>query len=170
MGRVQGTVLDSFGDYFVKVILVVALALTLGAIVGLHALRSVRYGPLGTASSSITFLGYTLVVIETIVTVLTGSECLYSVRLIGGAAVLIDSILLGAMTLLARVPPWWCGVLIIVGLPLGDIADAVIGEGSEVIALGTLWGLVGYALLSSARAPDQQPVRVSRASPGSGIW
>jgi hypothetical protein len=49
---------------------------------------------------------------------------------------LIDSILLGAMTLLARVLPWWCGVLIIVGFPLGDIADAVVGEGSEAIALG----------------------------------
>jgi hypothetical protein len=70
----QGAVLDSFGDYFVKVIFVVALALTLGAIVGLHALQSGRYGPLGTASSSITFLGYTLIVIETIVTVLTGSD------------------------------------------------------------------------------------------------
>jgi hypothetical protein len=118
VGKVQGAVLDSFGDYFVKVILVVALALTLGAIVGLDALQSGRYGPLGTASSSSTFLGYSLIVIETIVTVLTGSESLYSVRLIGGAAVLIDSILVGAMTLLTWVPPWWCGVLIIVGFPL----------------------------------------------------
>jgi len=39
--------------------------------------------------------------------------------------------------------------------------DTAIGEGSEAIVLGILWGLVGYALLSSARAPDQQPVCVS---------
>jgi hypothetical protein len=73
---------------------------------------------------------------------------------------LIDSILLGAMTLLARVLPWWCSVLIIVGFPLGDIADAVVGEGSEAIALGILWGLVGYALLWSSRASAHQSVRV----------
>ena len=118
----------------------------------------------------ITFLGYTLTATVTPVTVLLGSEALYSVRLIGGLAVLIGSILLGAMTLRARVVPWWCGVLPIVGFPLGDVVDTTIGEGSEAIVLRILWGLVGYALLSSARAPDQRPVRVSRASPGSGIW
>ncbi len=35
----------------------------------------------------------------------------------GGLAVLIGSVLLGAMTLRARVLPWWCGVLLIVGFP-----------------------------------------------------
>jgi hypothetical protein len=161
---------NSFSDYLIEAILVVAFTLAVVAVAGLHALQRGRYGRLGAAGSLITFLGYTLTAAVTAVTVLLGSEALYSVRFIGGLAVLIGSILLGAMTLRARVVPWWCGVLLIVGFPLGDVVDTTIGEGSEAIVLGILWGLVGYALLSSARAPDQQPVRVSRASPGSGIW
>ena len=161
---------NSFSDYLIEAILVVAFTLAVVAVAGLHALQRGRYGRLGAAGSLITFLGYTLTATVTAVTVLLGSEALYSFRLIGGLAVLIGSILLGAMTLRARVVPWWCGVLLIVGFPLGDVVDTVIGEGSEAIVLGILWGLVGYALLSSARAPDQRPVRVSRASPGSGIW
>jgi hypothetical protein len=161
---------NSFSDYLIEAILVVAFTLAVVAVAGLHALQRGRYGRLGAAGSLITFLGYTLTAAVTAVTVLLGSEALYSVRFIGGLAVLIGSILLGAMTLRARVVPWWCGVLLIVGFPLGDVVDTTIGEGSEAIVLGILWGLVGYALLSSARAPGQQPVRVSRASPGSGIW
>ncbi len=161
---------NSFSDYLIEAILVVAFTLAVVAVAGLHALQRGRYGRLGAAGSLITFLGYTLTAAVTAVTVLLGSEALYSVRFIGGLAVLIGSILLGAMTLRARVVPWWCGVLLIVGFPLGDVVDTTIGEGSEAIVLGILWGLVGYALLSSARAPDQRPVRVSRASPGSGIW
>jgi uncharacterized membrane protein YhaH (DUF805 family) len=109
----------------------------------------------------ITFLGYALSATISAVTVLLGSEALYSVRLVGGLAVLIGSILLGAMTLRARVVPRWCGVLLIVGFPLGDVVDTTIGEGSEAIVLGILWGLVGYALLSSSRAPNRRSVRVS---------
>ncbi len=161
---------NSFSDYLIEAILVVAFTLAVVAVAGLHALQRGRYGRLGAAGSLITFLGYTLTAAVTAVTVLLGSEALYSVRFIGGLAVLIGSILLGAMTLRARVVPWWCGVLLIVGFPLGDVVDTTIGEGSEAIVLGILWVLVGYALLSSARAPDQRPVRVSRASPGSGIW
>ena len=152
---------NSFSDYLIEAILVVAFTLAVVAVAGLHALQRGRYGRLGAADSLITFLGYTLTATVTPVTVLLGSEALYSVRLIGGLAVLIGSILLGAMTLRARVVPWWCGVLLIVGFPLGDVVDTAIGEGSEAIVLGILWGLVGYALLSSARAPDQQPVCVS---------
>ena len=161
---------NSFSDYLIEAILVVAFTLAVVAVAGLHALQSGRCGRLGAAGSLITFLGYTLTATVTAVTVLLGSEALYSFRLIGGLAVLIGSILLGAMTLRARVVPWWCGVLLIVGFPLGDVVDTAIGEGSEAIVLGILWGLVGYALLSSGRAPDQRPVRVSRTSPGSGIW
>ena len=161
---------NSFSEYLTEAILVVAFTLAVVAVAGHHALQKGRYGRLGAAGSLITFLGYTLTAAVTAVTVLLGSEALYSFRLIGGLAVFIGSILLGAMTLRARVVPWWCGVLLIVGFPLGDVVDTAIGEGSEAIVLGILWGLVGYALLSSARAPDQRPVRVSRASRGSGIW
>ena len=159
----QGAVFNSFGDYLSEVILVVAFALTLVAIAGLHALQSEsgRYGRLGAAGSLITFIGYALIVVVAAVSILVGGEALFAVRLLGALAVLIGSVLLGAMTLRARVLPWWCGVLLIVGFPLGDALDGIVARGSEGIVLGIVWGLVGYALLSSSSALDQQPTRVS---------
>jgi hypothetical protein len=154
-------VFNSFSDYLSEIILVVAFAVTLVVIAGLHALQRGRYGRLGAASSLITFVGYALIVVVAAVTVLVGGEALLAVRLIGALAVLIGSVLLGAMTLRARVLPWWCGVLLIVGFPLGDVLDEIVASGSEGIVFGIVWGLVGYALLSSSSALDQQPVRGS---------
>src|SRR3712207_9377675 len=79
----------------------------------------------------------------------------------GGVAVLVGSILLGVMTLRARLLPWWCGVLLIVGFPLGDILEGVVGTGSESIVLGIVWGAIGYALLSQSSTAAERPSRVS---------
>ena len=153
--------LGSFSDYVIEVIIVLAFALTLVTIAGLHALHSRRYGRLGAAGSLITFIGYALISVLTAGSTLVEGEALYAVRLIAAAAILIGSILLGAMILSARVLPWWCGVLLIVGFPLGDVADAVVGEGSEGIVFAILWGLIGYALLSLRGTVAGQPSRVS---------
>ena len=153
-------VFDTFSDYLQEVIFAVAVAGTLGAIAGLHALQRGRYGRLGAAGSLITFLGYTLTAAVSAVTVLLGSEALDSVRFIGGLAVLIGSILLGAMTLRARVVPWWCGVLLIVGFPL-SLASEVAFSAAGAIVLGIVWGLIGYALLSLRGTVEEQPSRVS---------
>jgi hypothetical protein len=154
-------VFTSFSDYLIEVILVLAFASTLLALAGLHALQRGRYGRLGATGSLIAFIGYALIVVVIAVSTLVGGEALFAVRLMAALAVVIGSILLGAMTIRARVLPWWCGVLLMVGFPLGDVVNAVIAEGSEAIVLGILWGLVGYELSSSSRAPHQQPVRVS---------
>jgi hypothetical protein len=154
-------VFNSFSDYLSEIILVVAFGLTLVVIAGLHALQRGRYGRLGATGSLITFIGYALIVVVAAVTILVGGEALFAVRLIGALAVLIGSVLLGAMTLRARVLPWWCGVLLIVGFPLGDVLDEIVASGSEGIVFGIVWGLVGYAVLSSSSALDQQPVRGS---------
>jgi len=159
----QQGVLNSFSDYLYAIILAVAFALPLVVIAGLHAVQrqSGRYGRLGVAGSLISFIGYALISVLTAGSTLVEGEALYAVRLIAAAAVLIGSILLGAMILRARVLPWWCGVLLIVGFPLGDVVNDVVGEGSEGIVFAILWGLIGYALLSSSSAPDQRPSRVS---------
>jgi hypothetical protein len=70
-----------------------------------------------------------------------------TVRLTGGVAVLIGSILLGVVTIRARLVPWWCGVLLIVAFPLGHFSNAIV-SGGEGILLRILWGLVAYTLLS----------------------
>jgi hypothetical protein len=141
-------VFSTFSDYLIEIILVVAFAGTLIVIAGLHALQSGRYGRLGAAGFLITFIGYALILMVTAATTLAGGEALYNVRLVGGLAVLIGSILLGAMILRARVLPWWCGVLLIIGFPLSDVLDGIVARGTEAIVFGILWGLVGYALLS----------------------
>ena len=154
-------VFSSFSDYLSEISLIMAFAVTLVVIAGLHALQRERYGRLGAVGSLVAFIGYALIVLVAAVTVLGGDEALFAVRLIAALAVLIGSVLLGAMTLRARVLPWWCGVLLIVGFPLGDIMDENVARGSEGIVFGIVWSLVGYALLSSSRIPDRQFVRVS---------
>src|ERR671910_1815201 len=137
---------NSFSDYLLQIILLVAYMGTMVAILGLHALQSEsgRYGRLGAAGSLIAFIGYALIVVVAAVSILVGGEALFAVRLLGALAVLIGSVLLGAMTLPARVLPWWCGVLLIVGFPLGDVSNAIVAEGSEAFVFGIVWGLVGY--------------------------
>ena len=143
----QRVVFSSFSDYLLQVVLLVAYAGTMVAILGVHAMQSGRYGRLGAVGSAITFVGYAIVFVVVAVSIAQGGASLLSVRLGGAAAVLIGSILLGVMTIRARILPWWCGVLLIIAFPLGDLSNAVL-RGGEGILLGVLWGLVGYALLS----------------------
>ena len=156
---------DSFGDYLLQIVLLVAFAGTMVAIVGLHALHSQsgRYGRLGAVGSLITFIGYAIVFVVVTVGILTGGASLLTVRLAGAAAVTIGSILLGAMIIRTRILPWWCGVLLIIAFPLGDLSNEVL-EGSEGILLGVLWGVVGYALLSRSGTVAEQPSHVNRTS------
>ena len=151
---------NSFSDYLVPIILLVAYLGTMVAIVGLHYLQSEsgRYGRLGAAGSLIAFIGYAIVFVVATVSILEGGAALLTVRPAGAAAVLIGSILMGAMAIRTRMLPWWCGVLLIIAFPLGDLSNEVL-RGSEGILLGMLWGLVGYALLSSSSALDQQLTR-----------
>jgi hypothetical protein len=150
---------DSLSDYLLQIILA-AYAGTLVAILGIHALHSGRgrYGRLGTAGSVITFIGYAIVFVVVTVSILEGGAQLLAVRL-AGAAVLLGSILLGAMIIRARILPWWCGLLLIVAFPLGDLSHAVL-LGGEGFLLGILWGLVGYTLLSRSGTVAEQPSRV----------
>src|SRR5215213_10594494 len=129
----------SLSYYLIEVVLVVAFALTLVAIVGLHALQRGRYGRLGAAGSLLTFLGYAIVLVSAHLTTLAGGEPIYFVRLMGGLVMVVGSILLGIMTLYARVLSWWCGVLLIVGFPLDDLLDW--GVLSESLVFAIVWVL-----------------------------
>jgi hypothetical protein len=155
--------LGSSGAYLFEVVIVVAFASTLVALAGLHAAQrqSRRYGILGTAGFLLTFVGYALVLVIAHLIRLAGVEPILSLRPVGGLLVLVGSILLGAMTLYARVLPWWCGVLLIVGFPLGALLETV-RSGIENIVFAVVWGLIGYALLSlRGTVAEQQPSRVS---------
>lgn len=157
----QSVSFTSFSDYLLQIVLLVAYAGTMVAIAGLHALHSEsgRYGRLGAAGSLIT-IGYAIVFVAVSVSILQGGASLLTVRLAGGTAVLIGSILLGAITIRTRILLWWCGVLLITAFPLGDLSNAVL-EGGEGILLGMLWGVVGYALLSRSATVREHPSPVN---------
>jgi hypothetical protein len=137
---------SSLSDYLLGVGLIVAFVLVLVAVAGLHAAQSQirRYGWLGAAGALLTFVGYAIVLVAAHITTLAGGEPILSVRLVGGLAVLAGSILLGAMTIRARVLPWWCGVLLIVGFPLGAVLE-------EVVAVGGVQTLQVMTLPQSTR-------------------
>jgi hypothetical protein len=158
---------SSVGDYLLSDLLsaalIVAFALALVAVAGLHAAqsRSGRYGWLGAAGALLTFVGYAIVLMAAHITTLAGGEPSQTVRVVGGLAVLVGSILLGVMTIRARVLPWWCGVLLIVGFPLGAVLEEAVAAGTENIVLAIVWGSIGYGLLSRRDAVSEQPARVS---------
>jgi hypothetical protein len=161
-------VFESFSDYLIEVVLLVGYAGTMGAIVGLHALQSHsgRYGRLGAVGSLLTAIGYAIVFVATTGSILQGGQALLTIRLTGGIAVLLGSVLLGAITLYARVVPWWCGVLLIVAFPLGDFSNAIV-RGGEGVLLGLLWGSVAYALLRSGPKRVQPSGAAPAATPTS---
>ena len=105
---------------------------------------------LGTAGAAITFVGYTLLLVAAAVTTLAGRETLDTIFPVGVLAVLAGSALQGTALLRARVLPWWCGVLLIVGFPLSVALDVAI-KGAGSIVVGVVWALVGYALLTAKK-------------------
>ena len=155
----QEVVFDSFTDYLIEVLFILALAGTLITIAGLHVLQRERYGRTGAAGSLTAFVGHALLLVAATATALAGREVLDAVFPLGVLAALVGLVLLGATTLRARVLPRWCGVLLIIGFPLTIVFDIATG-GAGGIVMGVVWASVGYALLSSSGASAQQPSRV----------
>jgi len=155
---VEGVV-DTSSVYIYRAIAVLAYIGIIVAVLGIHALHrgNARYGPAGTAGSVITIAGYAIIAVVTVISMVQDFEYLLTIRIGGGILVLIGSLLLGAMIIRARLLPWWCGVLLIIAFPLGDVANAIFS--SENLLLALLWGSMGFALLSQRRAAVQSPIR-----------
>jgi hypothetical protein len=160
---VEGVV-DTSIEYIYRAIAVLAYIGIIVAVLGIHALHrgNARYGPAGTAGSVITIAGYAIIAVVTVISIVQDFEYLLTIRIGGGILVLIGSLLLGAMIIRARLLPWWCGVLLIIAFPLGDVANAIFSS-AENLLLALLWGSMGFALLSR-RAAVQSPIR--QAIPG----
>ena len=140
---------DSAASYLYLGVVVAAYVGVIIAVLGIHALHSgkPRYGRLGTAGTVLTVTGYLIMIVVRMISMALGQESLGNVRIVGGLAVLIGSVLLGVIILRARILPWWCGVLLIVAFPLGDVANAIFSA-AESLLLALLWGSVGVALLA----------------------
>jgi hypothetical protein len=140
---------DSVASYLYLGVVVAAYIAVIIAVLGIHALHSgrPRYGRLGTTGTVLTIAGYLIMIVVRMISMVAGRESLGNVRLGAGLAVLIGSVLLGVIILRARILPWWCGVLLIVAFPLGDVANAIF-RAAENLLLALLWGSVGVALLA----------------------
>jgi hypothetical protein len=156
---------DSAASYLYLSVVVVAYIAVIIAVLGIHALHSgrPRYGRLGTTGTVLTIAGYLIMTVVRMISMAAGRESLGNVRIGAGLVVLIGSVLLGVIILRARILPWWCGVLLIVAFPLGDVANAIFSA-AENLLLALLWGSVGVALLArregAAEPAGTQPAQV----------
>jgi hypothetical protein len=92
----QEVVFDSFTDYLIEVLFILALAGTLITIAGLHVLQRERYGRTGAAGSLTAFVGHALLLVAATATALAGHEVLDAVFPLGVLAALVGLVLLGA--------------------------------------------------------------------------
>ena len=148
MSPVQQTY-DSAASYLYGGVVLAAYLAMIVAVLGIHALHSgtPRYGRLGITGTALTIAGYAIIAVVTAISIVLGRSSLLTIRLSGAVLLIIGSILLGVIIIRARLLPWWCGVLLIVAFPLGDVANAIFSS-AENLLLALLWGSVGVALLS----------------------
>lgn len=145
---------------------VVAWLLTIPGVVGLNAAQNESYGLLGRLGSRSLVAG---VIANTIgiVPLAAGNESLFWLSFPVGALLLLAGfLLLGIATLRAGVLPRWCGVALIVALPLVAVAGGVFGAPIDedypgVVVMGLVWLALGYALWARIGATSERPSRVS---------
>jgi hypothetical protein len=153
------TIEDPFGSttgYVQQSINLLAFVAAAGAAAGLAVLlRSTgRMPALALVGAVLTSGAYLAVALLNVVDLMQGERSLVVVRVAAAGVLIIGSALLGVLVLITRAVPWWCGVLLIVAFPLGDVANALFG-GAESVLLALLWGTVGIALVRRARAADE---------------
>jgi hypothetical protein len=143
---------DSAASYLYRGFGVAADIAIIVALLGIHALHSgtPRYGRLGTTGTALTIVGYAIIAVVTVISMVLGQASLLAIRLPGAGLLIIGSIILGVIIIRARLLPWWCGVLLVVAFPLGDVANAIL-RSAEALLLALLWGSMGVALLSRRR-------------------
>jgi hypothetical protein len=155
---------DSVASYLYLGVVVAAYIAVVLAVLGIHALHqgNPRYGRLGFAGTVLTIAGYAIIAAITVISMVRGQPSLLNIRIAVAGVLLIGSALLGVIIIRARLLPWWCGVLLIVAFPLGDVANAIFSS-AENLLLALLWGSMGIALLSRrqgvAEPAATQPVQ-----------
>jgi hypothetical protein len=146
----------TFADYLVEGTFAAGVLLTAVGMVGLHALQRENYGRIGRAGFYSVVIASVAQFLGTVVRLLGSTALEFLVFPLGVLGVLVGFVLYGAATLQARVLPRWCGVGLIVGLP---IAIALGLYGGNVL-FGLFWLALGYVLWSHRGAAAEQPSRV----------
>ena len=146
-------------DYLAQAVNLVAFLAVVVAIVGVQALlaRTAKLRRLGLVGAWLAGIGYAVMALINAYNLVQGERSLGTIRIGAAGVLLVGSVILGIVVLVTRLLPWWCGVLLIVAFPLGDVANGLFG-GAEGILLALLWGTVGAGLLTRATAPVEWPV------------
>jgi hypothetical protein len=155
--------LDTIGYGFVAVVQPLG---AMAAIVSVHALQRRRHGMLGAYLAAVAFVGLALVVGALTVGVVAlsyPSELVVLLILLGLLVASAGMLLLGGLTIAEGVLPWWCGVALVGGSPLGmflmmvpsmlfrGLPDVALGLTEAFAALGgVMWVLLGYAIFRAA--------------------
>jgi hypothetical protein len=144
----------------------IAWLLTVPGVVGLHAAQKESYGLLGRVGS-VALVGGVLANTVGLVPLAVGNESLLWLSFPVGALLLLAGFLvLGIATLRAGVLARWCGVALIVALPLTAVVGGVLGAERDadypgVVVMGVVWLAVGYALWTRSEATSERPSRAS---------
>lgn len=122
----------------------VALLGTLVGLVALHTRQSRSYGTLGLAGFLAAAAGTALVLLNVLLISLGRRDLLDLLLGLGFLGMLVGFVVLGVATIRGKVLPGWCGVALIVALPVA----AALGDYGGGMVLGLLWLALGYALWS----------------------
>lgn len=149
----------------VNVLFMVAVLLVLVGLVGFHALQKRNYGSIGR-------VGFYTIIVAILGLVLgwlaifagASAALVWFVLPASTLAVLLGFVLYGAATLEAKVLPRWCGIALIIAVPVLVALGGI--SGSPGISIGYVWfGLVwltlGYSLWSQRGMATEQPSRMS---------
>lgn len=142
--------------YLIEGIIGLALAGTLLGLLGLHARQTTSYGVLGTIGFLAALIGTAFLLASVVFVHAAGRDVLDLLLEIGLAGMFFGFVLLGVATLRARGLPRWCGVALIVVLPI----SIILGNYGGGLVFGLVWLALGYALLAER---DIEPGR-SRGS------
>ena len=133
-------------SYLDEAAYVFALAATLAGLGGLHARQaSGRGGRLGAAGFLAALGGAARWSGGSVLAALAGGalDWLPGLGLLG---LLLGFVLSGVATFRAGLLPQWCGLVLIVCLPLAGVLAGALGEAGAGAALGLSWLALGYAL------------------------
>lgn len=143
-----------------SVVHLLAVLLTLVAMVGLHTLQKANYGGIGRGGFYTVVVALLAQALGRIADLLGNEAFGWLVFPVGIFVMMVGLVLYGAATLQARVLPRWCGLGFIVVPPLVIVLAISFGEYGELV-FGLLWLAVGYVLWSRRGTVTEQPSRVS---------
>ncbi len=138
------------------ILIIIAWLLQVIGLVGFHTLQKRNYGRIGQGGVYTFIVGAPTQALGLLL-LLAGSETLSELLIgVGGVSILIGLVLYGAATLQARVLPRWCGIALIVSLPVTILLGAYGG-----ILFGVVWIALGYVLWTQRSTTNERSSRVS---------